>query len=132
MKKLFVFILSLLYLCSSAGAAVHVHYCMGELDGWAFGIQKDGTCSTCGMEKGKSNNNNCCRDEQAFVKSTTDQRSIEQSNVLPKITETKLPVTLTGIITLFSRPQPVLAHYIPDSPPGTTIPVFLKNRILLI
>ena len=36
MKKAIVSILAVLYLCSSAGATVHLHYCMGKLVNWSW------------------------------------------------------------------------------------------------
>jgi hypothetical protein len=51
MKKLIVAILSLLYICTSTGATVHMHYCMGKLADWDFGHNTSKTCSGCGMKK---------------------------------------------------------------------------------
>jgi hypothetical protein len=51
MKKLFVAILAILYLSTSTGATLHVHYCMGRLAGWGLGHNNSKTCGKCGMEK---------------------------------------------------------------------------------
>ena len=68
MKKVFALILSLVYLASSVGATVHLHYCMDKLVNWS--LKDEGNkCKKCGMEK----DGNCCKDENKFVKNSLDQ-----------------------------------------------------------
>ena len=69
MKKILASILAVLYLTSSVGATVHLHYCMDKLIKWSL-IRDDGDkCDKCGMEK----DGDCCKDENKLVKSSTDQ-----------------------------------------------------------
>ena len=74
MKKFIVAILSLLYLGTTSGATVHLHYCMGELVEWALVNNNDNTCDKCGMEKVKNDDNGCCKDESKQVKIEDDQK----------------------------------------------------------
>ena len=51
MKKFITAILAVLYLGTSSGATIHMHYCMGKLADWGLGHQNSKTCGNCGMEK---------------------------------------------------------------------------------
>ncbi|MBS4065519.1 MAG: hypothetical protein KGZ74_13215 [Chitinophagaceae bacterium] len=79
MKKIIAVILAALYLGSSTGATMHLHYCMDKLANWDFGHNSSKTCGSCGMEKGNEKDNGCCKDEQKFIKNTVDQKIAETS-----------------------------------------------------
>ena len=66
MKKLVVIILSFLYLTSTTGARIYMHYCMGEFQSEGFWHTERNTtkCTNCGMEKKKG----CCEDKEIFLK----------------------------------------------------------------
>src|SRR5436190_9896017 len=76
MKKLLVFILSLVYLTASTGATVHMHYCMGKFVAWS--LQHDSKtkdkCKKCGM-KNSANKKGCCKDEQKHIQIEKNQKS---------------------------------------------------------
>ena len=92
MKKFAVVILALLYLTTSTGANLNLHYCMGELADWGLGENKSKTCGFCGMAKGGEKDNGCCKDEQKFVKNDTDQKVIESSlDIIKVIAAAPLP-----------------------------------------
>ena len=87
MKKFLVTILALVYLSSSIGATVNMHYCMDKLVAWGLGHEKTGkkSCPYCGMAKtsedkhcGKESKG-CCKDEQKIVKLENDQKISEAS-----------------------------------------------------
>lgn len=80
MKKFIVSILAVLYLVTSTGATIHMHYCMGKLADWNLGHQESKTCSKCGMDKDESKNNGCCKDEHRFLKDDSAQK-ITESNI---------------------------------------------------
>ncbi|MFL9483102.1 HYC_CC_PP family protein [Chitinophagaceae bacterium LWZ2-11] len=71
MKKLFVFILSIVYLTASNGATVHLHYCMGKAIAADFAKDEKKQCDKCGMTKKAKKG--CCKDEQKEVKISQDQ-----------------------------------------------------------
>ena len=85
MKKFAVVILALLYLATSTGANLNLHYCMGQLADWGIGENKSKTCGFCGMEKGDEKDNGCCKDEQKFIKNDTDQKVVESSLDIIKV-----------------------------------------------
>lgn len=71
MKKIFIAFLAMLYLGTSSGATVHLHYCMGKLVDWGVWNSKHtGTvkCDSCGMVKGQKDAKKCCKDEERQVK----------------------------------------------------------------
>ncbi|HQR93163.1 MAG TPA: hypothetical protein PLK14_07845 [Sediminibacterium sp.] len=74
MKKLLVTILALVYLGSSTGAVMHLHYCMGKLAETSFSKNTNTTCSKCGMTASQKKGG-CCKDETKFVKNEQDQKA---------------------------------------------------------
>lgn len=65
MKPILSVILALIYLATSSGLALQVHYCMDEVSGVSLSQPDENSCGYCGMEK---NSNTCCKDETRFVK----------------------------------------------------------------
>jgi len=66
MKKFIATILAILYIGTSMGATIHLHYCMDKLVGWSFATAGKSNCGKCGMEK--KGHKGCCHDESKFVK----------------------------------------------------------------
>jgi hypothetical protein len=64
-KKFAASILILLYFIASAGAPVHIHYCMGKIISLEFGYSSaTDKCPNCGMHQKKG----CCEDKQTTIK----------------------------------------------------------------
>ncbi|MEO7766056.1 MAG: hypothetical protein ABIS01_01475, partial [Ferruginibacter sp.] len=59
MKKFIVAILALLYIITSTGAIVHLHYCMNQLADSGLVHHSSKKCPKCGMEKSEKKNNDC-------------------------------------------------------------------------
>lgn len=132
MKKLIAAILAVLYLGTSTGATVHMHYCMGELADWGLGHNNSKTCGKCGMEKSAEKNNGCCKDEHKFVKNETDQK-VAESVVLDFSQQIiDIPVSFFAIseslVSSISEEYPI-SHAPPRS--GTR-QVYLLNRTFRI
>lgn len=66
MRKFLSIVISIIYLFSSAGATVQVHYCMGEQVGAGLTHKDDQHCPKCGMEK--TYGNGCCKDVTTTLK----------------------------------------------------------------
>jgi len=64
MKKILVALIAILYMGSSSGIAMEIHYCMGEKSGVEFYGAKNLKCPKCGMTEKKG----CCHDKQQFYK----------------------------------------------------------------
>ena len=81
MKKVLATILAFVYLSSSMGATIHLHYCMGKLSSWSLIDHESKNCEECGMVKKTAGTmcmaakKNCCRDEHKQIKSNQDQKS---------------------------------------------------------
>ena len=91
MKKFIVSILALVYLSSSTGTSVDIHYCMGKLVNWTFSHTEGKSCDKCGMEK-KGSDSGCCKDEQKFLKNTDDQKAASNVVQLFQVAGADLPV----------------------------------------
>ena len=79
MKKIIVAILALLYITTSTGATIHMHYCMGKLADWGIGHNDSKTCGNCGMDKSEEKDNGCCKVEQKQIKLKTDHQKVEST-----------------------------------------------------
>jgi len=94
MKKVIAFILAVLYLSTSMGATVHLHYCMGKLVDWGLLDHGSKDCTSCGMPKLQSGSGEgcivemkgCCHDEHKHFKNEKDQKAGQASFDLAKIT----------------------------------------------
>lgn len=85
MKKFYATILAILYLSTSMGATVYLHYCMGKLVGWNVWHSSNSKCGNCGMEKSHdSMSDGCCKDEYKQIKNDKDQKLPAYSAQLSK------------------------------------------------
>jgi len=131
MKKILIAIASFLYLGTSTGAMVHLHYCMDKLADWGLGYSQSKICGGCGMDE-DDNRDGCCKDEHTFIKNDKDQKPAEYSYQLPRVTGVSL---LPGYIeppllhiTIVTEENPTC-----NAPPRQSrLAVYLFNRILLI
>ena len=133
MKKLLVAILALVYLTTSVGATIRLHYCMDKLVNWGFGKEKSGndSCSYCGMSKSATDKHRsakgCCKDDQKQIKLDNDQKLSEVSFKLEKIpTEAISPVFAKysfKYVTFFTS-----TYQLTHSPPQIAhCPLFILN-----
>jgi hypothetical protein len=80
MKKVLAAILAFVYLSTSMGATIHLHYCMGKLASWGLINHENKNCEGCGMVKNKTASHSmtakmdCCRDEHKEIKTDKDQK----------------------------------------------------------
>lgn len=130
MKKFFTVILALLYLATTSGATIHLHYCMGKLiekDLWAAGEK---SCSKCGMEKSSRSGNDCCKDEQQLVKIEKEHQKTE-TVFQPLQIVSQLPSYSELTAVTFSS----ITEENPTSnapPPGSRLALFKRNCVFRI
>ncbi len=132
MKKLLVAIFAILYMGTSIGASVQMHYCMGKLADWSIGHKESKSCNKCGMEKSAIKSHDCCNDKQQFVKNTADQNSFETAFQVAQSIAVALPVSFYEIpsIDLLSITE---ANPISHAPPRLNgIAVYIRNCVFLI
>ncbi len=128
MKKLVVSILAVLYLCSSAGATVHLHYCMGKLVNWSLTDKEGDKCNKCGMQK----DGGCCKDEHQFVKNNLDQKTTGSATQFMQVIASVTPAVSTDISDLYC--SSLIENYpIGHAPPLISgVDIFIRNRVFRI
>lgn len=127
MKKLVVAIVSFLYISTSSGATVEMHFCMDKLVDWSIGHNdKDNSCNNCGMEKDGSEMNGCCKDEQKQLKIEKDQK-LSASIQLCLSLAVALPVSYLPIT--FDALSSITEEYpLSNAPPRTAgCPGYIRN-----
>lgn len=93
MKKFIITIFAFLYISSSTGAAVHFHYCMGELVQLGLWHSNSNKCGECGMEKNNTKPNSCCKDEHKQLKIEKDQKTTAAIE-MPQLIAYATPVSI--------------------------------------
>ena len=132
MKKLILTILAIVYITTSTGAAIHLHYCMGKLADWGFGHNLSKACGKCGMKKSDEKDNGCCRDENKFIKNDTDQKKADIGFQLMQLTGVAITVGFIEI-TAHHFADVSAANPFSHAPPRTSsIAVYLRNCVFLI
>ena len=132
MKRIIASILAVLYLSTSMGATVHLHYCMGRLVAWGLMDKESKDCISCGMAKDVAMKGcsvgmkNCCHDEHKHIQGDRAQKPA-QSFVEWKGTPALVALPFTG----WNEPvvfAPAIARPVANGPPLTgKTPVFLRN-----
>lgn len=129
MKKFLVTILALVYISTSTGAVLHMHYCMGKMVDWGFGHNDSKKCSKCGMVE---KSNGCCKDEHKFLKNDTDQKTTGVGFQLIQLLAVSLPVAFIEISTT-GFPSLTEENPISHAPPRSGgVAVYILNRTFLI
>jgi hypothetical protein len=133
MKKFFAGILAFLYLSTSMGASIHLHYCMGKFISWGLINHESKNCEYCGMAKNSGPKGSqiakksCCSDEHKELKTDRDQKAalgeFEFLKLLPD-------ASALHFLTLpeFPVSSNLLARPTANAPPVMHAPpVFLRN-----
>lgn len=132
MKRFAAAILAVLYISTSAGATVHMHYCMGKLAEWSLRQKESKTCGNCGMKTSEAKEKGCCKDEHKFLKTDTDQKATDTGLQLLQLVATDLPTAFIESpafkFTSISEDNPVS-----NAPPRSNgVAVYILNRTFLI
>lgn len=141
MKKFLVAILALVYLTTSVGATVHMHYCMDKLVAWGLGKEKNNkakACSYCGMVKISADKHcvkeskGCCKDEQKQVKLDNDQKISEATVYIAQL----LVETVTPAFSnyFFEYVSSLIEKFpVVNAPPRTwNVSLFIRNCVFRI
>lgn len=132
MKKILAVIVALVYLSTSTGANIHLHYCMGKLADWGLGQSSANTCSNCGMEKSEGKDNGCCKDDHRFVKNDTDQKTAEDGFQMLQLMSVALPVSFIEIPEI-NTPSVSEETPVSHAPPRSIgVAAYILNRSFLI
>lgn len=133
MKRILATILTLVYLTTSIGATLHLHYCMGKLVSWGLLDHKDKHCPLCGMAPKKADkhcttvNTGCCKDEHKLIKADKDQKITQSEFQLVKFYPEATPVN-SLLLPDISASSFAIEHTTTNAPPRLgKVPVFLLN-----
>lgn len=132
MKRILATILAFLYLSTSMGATIHLHYCMGKLISWGLIDQETKNCTFCGMVKkttandGVSANKNCCKDEHKEIKTEKDQKATSAEFQFFKLTPD------AAAIHFFSLPAFRISSITLENPTANAPPIFGVKPIFLL
>ena len=124
MKKVFATILAVIYLSTSMGATVHLHYCMGKLFSWSLTDNDSKNCGQCGMPKNSMGGHcmtakdGCCKDKHTHLQLDKDQKASECVYNFLALSPSTVPVAtatisdnyvvsfITGYPTTNAPPEP--------------------------
>jgi hypothetical protein len=131
MKKIIVAILAILYMGTSTGATLHMHYCMGKLSDWGLNHNDSKTCRKCGMEQSEKANG-CCKDEQKFIKNNADQKNVEVLFQINQAMSIALPVSFF-VMPSDNFLAETLSIPVSHAPPRcAVVAVYIRNCVFLI
>jgi hypothetical protein len=132
MRKFFLTILAFVYITSSIGATIHMHYCMGKLANWDIGQNISKTCGKCGMDKADEKNNGCCKDEKKFVKNIADQKTGEAGFELLQVFAASMPIEFIEL-PIINFSSVTIANPFGHSPLRSSgVAVYIRNCVFLI
>lgn len=122
-----------MYLSTSTGATVHLHYCMDELVEQNFFKSDKDECGSCGMKKSQSNKG-CCKDEHKQIKIESKHFASEFAFKAAQAVSIALPPVVYSFypaphFTALAEAQPV-SHGPPDK--GSGLPLYKRNRVFRI
>ncbi|HWB93409.1 MAG TPA: hypothetical protein VG605_16220 [Puia sp.] len=133
MKKILAAILAIVYLSTSLGATIHLHYCMGRLVSWGLMEHAGKSCDFCGMRKMRASGEcmagmkNCCHEESKQIKIGKDQKTAQEFSLMvktvPAVADLPRPVWMSPVLL-----SPVFSQPVSHGPPlVNAMPVFLRN-----
>ncbi len=132
MKKLAAAILAIIYISTSSGAAIHLHYCMGKLVKTELGDSKEDKCDNCGMKSTDLENSGCCKDEYRQIKIENDQKITEPTLQMIHSAAVEMPASFIEIFFYdFSSctEKNIFSHALLRS---DSVAIYVRNCVFLI
>jgi hypothetical protein len=133
MKKLFLYLLSFVFIITSSGVMVNMHYCMGKLAGTSISIANNSTkkCGKCGMEKVTKKGKGCCHDSKKLIKNVVDQNTTNNfCNIEHPLTI--LPSTHFDILSIVTPNIDKYSYYSHAPPHDFGVPIYIADCSFLI
>lgn len=127
MKRIGIFLLAWVYIISTAGTVLEIHYCMGHISGVHWGVPGSGTMTCCASKTMPGMHDSpCCKTESKVLR-VTDVHQPATAYALPLAIPAATVRPLCFLqAPLFSRsPVPVSVAHAP--PPGLRSPLFVRN-----
>jgi hypothetical protein len=131
MKKAFILLIAVLYLATTSGMVMNIHYCMGKISSVSFTHEKDhedGSCGKCGMDKTE---NHCCKDETQYIK-ITDSHQASVKTFVPVDFMAELPAVEIDMIAAQQGSSVISSIYYLPPPPKNLNKVYLALNVFRI
>ncbi|MFB6456671.1 hypothetical protein ACE38W_15470 [Chitinophaga sp. Hz27] len=128
MKKVFALILALLYIGTSSGATLHMHYCMGKLINVnLWHKEKVNKCSKCNSNAHMKCEKPCCKDTHKTLQVNKDHQVVNTT-----IDIAQMAVIAVPTYSLEQRPAHlislVVAYPVGHAPPAySKVPVHILH-----
>jgi len=132
MKKLIVAILALIYITTSTGVIVHMHYCMGKVVELGLVSNVKNNCGKCGKVIVEGKDNDCCKDKVKLLKNMADQRNAELAFQMIHCIAVEMPVSFIEIPPI-NFTSVTVDYPLSHAPPlHHGVPLYILNCIYLI
>ena len=127
-KKFTIAILMILYVITTSGVVVNIHYCMGAIASVGYGLQHhDETCGQCGM----TDKEGCCHTEYKVVK-VEDEHQLAFPALPMLQMDMALPAEAPQVVTVPSYLLQANALHYHSPPDQRANAVFLHNCVFRI
>jgi hypothetical protein len=126
MKKILALLLAVLYMTTSSGVVLKVHYCMGRISSVEVDNFKDAFCK-CGKQKSGAT---CCQSEVKVLKNANDHRSTLASFDL-KLPPVDLPSPVS-LSDLYYPNSTLPVNPSGHAPPGACCKSYIENCVFRI
>ena len=132
MKKVFLAILTLLYIIASLGFTLKKQYCTGSMADRSVSHCISKICDKCGSEHINKKDKNCCGNENKFVKNEKDQNIPESVfHPTPSTVVALPPYFLELSFNEFTSALEVIPiNHAP--PPDNGVAIYLRDRVFRI
>lgn len=126
MRKATIAILALLYLFTTSGVVVNMHYCMGALASVTYGHEEPESCGKCGMTE----KDGCCHSELKLVKLDDVHQHTIKAEQIAQVAELPLAFFETAIASYNSNRAFVNSYHPP--PDQRVNSVYLHTNVFRI
>ena len=131
MKKVFLAILTLLYISASVGFTLRTNYCISTLSNDRFSRCTSKICDKCGSEKINKKDNLCCKHENKLIKNGIDQNIPEPAFQVTHLASVILvPFVEISFDKLASTTGVNAVNHAP--PPNSGVAIYLRDRVFRI
>jgi hypothetical protein len=126
-KKAAIVILALLYIITTSGVVVNVHYCMGDVASVTYGQATPESCGKCGMKEKAG----CCHSELQVVKlDDVHQQTIKAKETSTFIAELPVVFFQPAVVSYSSHDHFGISYHSPPDPRVNS--VYLHTNVFRI
>ncbi len=133
MKKHLLIIFAFYFFLTSVGVVFGTHYCGKKSSNtvWNISVSQNGSCA-CKHKSDSEHKSKCCKHIAKWIKANTDASKTQVNLQFSKIKIAPILFDNSFFVFSFTYQTKNIAYSVSHSPPLEDIPLFLKNRSLLI